>query len=75
MARTTQMRLVELMVLKEDISRVLEFIGKKKNFEFQSRLGETPTSGTTPSKDLFEKLAKLDECAAFFKNFNSPEDI
>lgn len=56
MARTTQMRLVELMVLKEDISRVLEFIGKKKNFEFQSRLGETPTSGTTPSKDLFEKL-------------------
>ena len=32
MARTTQMRLVELMVLKEDISRVLEFIGKKKNF-------------------------------------------
>ena len=37
MARTAQMRLIELMVLKQDISRVIEYIGKKGSFQFQSR--------------------------------------
>ena len=30
MARTAEMRLLELMVLKEDISSVLEYIGKSE---------------------------------------------
>lgn len=37
MARTAQMRLIELMVLKQDINRVIEYIGKKGSFQFQSR--------------------------------------
>ena len=56
MARTTQMRLIELMVLKEDISGVIEFIGKRGNFEFQNQLHEGSVSNTTPSKDMFDKL-------------------
>ena len=34
MARTAEMKLLELMVLKNDISSVIEYIGKKENFQF-----------------------------------------
>ncbi|MCQ2572698.1 MAG: ATPase [Treponema sp.] len=44
MARTAQMKLVELMVLKEDISRVIEFIGKKESFQFQTKLSDKNSS-------------------------------
>ena len=39
MAKPAQMRLMELMVLKQDIAPVLEYIGKKESFQFQSKLG------------------------------------
>lgn len=38
MARTAKMRLVELMILKEDIDAVVEFLGKKGCFQFQQHL-------------------------------------
>ena len=41
MARTTEMKLLELMVLKDDISSVIEYIGKNENFQFQSKLKES----------------------------------
>lgn len=56
MARTTEMRLIELMVLKEDISRVIEYLGKKGCFEFQSNLGESSGNNAAPAKDIFDKL-------------------
>ena len=37
MARTAQMSLIELMVLKQDVYTVLEYIGKKGSFQFQSK--------------------------------------
>ena len=37
MAKTTEMRLLELMVLKQDISAVIEYIGKKGSFQFQHK--------------------------------------
>ena len=40
MAKTTEMRLVDLMVLKQDISNVLLYLGKSGNFQFQSSLGD-----------------------------------
>ena len=46
MARTAEMRLLELMVLKEDISSVLEYIGKSENFQFQTKLKESNTNLT-----------------------------
>lgn len=56
MARTTEMKLIELMILKEDVCRVIEFLGKRGNFEFQSHLGEASASQPNPSKELFDKL-------------------
>ena len=40
MARTAEMRLIELMVLKQDISLVIEYIGKKQSFQFQEKFSE-----------------------------------
>ena len=40
MAKTTEMKLLELILLKDDISKVIEYIGKKGNFQFQSKLKE-----------------------------------
>lgn len=37
MARTTEMRLVELMALKQDVQNVILYLGRKGNFQFQAR--------------------------------------
>ena len=37
MAKTAEMKLLELMVLKRDISLVIEYLGKKESFQFQTR--------------------------------------
>ena len=42
MARTAEMRLIELMVLKQDISSVIEYIGKKESFQFQDSERDKP---------------------------------
>lgn len=41
MARTTQMKLLELVVLKNDVENVIEYIGKKQNFQFQLKKKNT----------------------------------
>ena len=52
MARTAEMKLLELMVLKNDISSVIEYIGKKENFQFQTKLKESAAkSGTSEDSD------------------------
>ena len=58
------MNLVELMVMKNDIRSVLEFLGKKGNFQFQnhksdsSKVSDASRSGeaSNPERDLFVKL-------------------
>ena len=37
MARTTEMRLVELMALKQDVQNVILYLGKNGNFQFQTK--------------------------------------
>ena len=37
MALTTEMKLVELVALKQDVSGVIEYLGKKGNFQLQSK--------------------------------------
>ena len=55
MARTAPMRLVELMVLKEDIDTVIEFLGKNGNFQFQQKF-DTSNSAQNPPAEIFAKL-------------------
>lgn len=56
MAKTAVMRLVELMILKEDIDQVLAYLGKKAIFQFQSKLDDSVQSEENPSKEIFDKL-------------------
>ena len=57
MARTATMRLLELMVLKEDIAKVIEYIGKAKCFQFDTDLDEIKSSISNSFKDiLFLKI-------------------
>lgn len=70
MAKTTAMRLLELMVLKEDISRVIEYLGKNGNFEFQSGTSDAPNAIQNKSQELFEKLQSF----RAYLNIEDPED-
>ncbi len=62
MARTVPMRLLELMILKNDVDTVLEFLGKHGNFQFQE--GTAPYTSANieknqqqnPDGDLFNAL-------------------
>ncbi len=59
MAKTTPMRLVELMILKDDIKKVIEHLGKFGLFQFQSTLDESTTADFNKSQDLFDILQEL----------------
>ena len=52
MAKTAEMRLIELMVLKQDISAVIEYIGKKESFQFQKDFKEA--GGEKKSDSAFD---------------------
>lgn len=59
MAKTTAMKLLELMILKEDINKVIEYLGKKGNFEFQKNdeiQKNDSLEGDNSSQELYEKL-------------------
>ncbi|HZK19655.1 MAG TPA: V-type ATPase 116kDa subunit family protein, partial [Treponemataceae bacterium] len=61
MAKTATMRLLELMVLKGDVARVIEYLGKNGNFETQSKIQLSSDSVTAhpeknSAKELFDKL-------------------
>ncbi len=57
MARTTQMRLVELMIYREDLHQVLKYLGKMGQFQFQDNLAAVPDGDKlNPEKDLFNRL-------------------
>ncbi len=55
MAKTAKMRLVELMILKEDVDAVIEFLGKKGNFQMQQEL-ELNNNGYNPSEEVLVQL-------------------
>ncbi|GMO63888.1 MAG: V-type ATPase 116kDa subunit family protein [Treponemataceae bacterium] len=69
MARTTKMQLIELLVMKDDITRVIEYLGKRGNFQFQR--GFTPHSPDQPNaaKDMFDAL----QSACVYLHIPEPE--
>lgn len=57
MFKTTAMSLIELMILKEDIKTVIEFLGKKGNFQFQSGFDAEKTSDLpNPDGAIYQKF-------------------
>lgn len=72
MARTTPMRLVELMVLRQDIASVLEFLGKHGNFQFQDKknapASDKKSALKNPDAEVLEQLKSA-------RNFLGTKDI
>jgi len=62
MLRTSKMKLVELMILKQDIDRVLEYLGKNANFQIQN---ETDFSGSDQNNSHSEMVARLQDVRAY----------
>ena len=57
MAKTTEMRLVELMVLKQDIDSVLLYLGRSECFQFQSSLGQGGgEKSDSPEAEMYKRL-------------------
>lgn len=63
MARTTPMRLVELMVLKQDISQVLSFLGRNACFQFQTAFDDA--SHTDAANTELELYRQFDQVRVF----------
>lgn len=63
MARTTPMNLVELMVMRDDIRSVLEFLGKKGTFQFQNHKSADKDSKLENSER--EVFVQLQDARAF----------
>lgn len=60
------MRLVELMVLKQDVGSVIEFLGKKGNFQFQSKRSEASQKSESKKDNADgEVLQKLQQARSF----------
>lgn len=63
MAKTTTMRLIELMVLKEDIHAVLSYLGRLGEFQFQQDFSKDMASSSESSSSMSnpdaEVLARL----------------
>ena len=58
MSRKNEMRLMEVVVLQEDVSRTVEFLGRSGRFEFQFHKGGSDAS-ILPFKELFDKLQSV----------------
>ncbi len=74
MAKTTQMRLIELMVLKQDIEKTIEFLGRKCNFQFQTGLSEK-TSTNKVSQEERKIFAQLQSIRAFLNVEDRNDEI
>lgn len=77
MARTVEMRLVELMSLKQDVANVIEHLGKKGVFQFQQTKNSSSNSNTANQK--YENIDKkffdeLDSSRVFLKLDDLNED-
>ncbi|MBQ0039417.1 MAG: ATPase [Treponema sp.] len=57
MARTTAMRLIELMVLRQDIDLVLKYLGEMGDFQFQQDFTVSQDSHMeNPAQEIFDSL-------------------
>lgn len=56
MLKTTKMKLVELMILREDIDRVLEYLGKHANFEIQNEIDYSASKNDNYAQSILDSL-------------------
>ena len=70
MARTTTMRLIELMVLREDIHSVLKYLGELGEFQFQQEFASDSSDSAkrlNPDASVFERLQQVRDIKFLFR--------
>lgn len=74
MARTTQMSLIEIMAMTQDVSNVIEYLGKKRCFQFQSKkhdaVADRKEETANLDREMFDNLQK----ARLFLNISDLEN-
>lgn len=74
MARTTQMSLIEIMAMSQDVSNVIEYLGKKRCFQFQSKkhdaVADRKEETANLDREMFDNLQK----ARLFLNISDLEN-
>lgn len=56
MFRTTEMKLVELLILRQDIDAVLEYLGKHANFQIQNTSENQSVTSVNTNREMLDKL-------------------
>lgn len=74
MARTTEMRLIELMALKQDISTVIEYLGRKGNFQFQAKLQSSDSKNSKTAQNIDREFFDNLQQARIFLNVGDRTD-
>lgn len=81
MARTTAMRLIELMIFRQDINKVLKYLGEMGDFQFQQDFSiSSDTKTSNPDQEIFDSLQQartslgLDDLECLKGNISLPVD-
>ncbi len=87
MIKTTAMRLIELMVYKEDIRNVLKYLGEMGEFQFQEDFSGASSSDSSsegsslnPDREIFARLETvraslaIDDLTSYTETVNLPTD-
>lgn len=79
MARTEKMRLLELMILKQDIVPVIEYIGKKGSFQFQTKKSKSDENNAQQKENIMDIdsqiYKQLMEIAQYLGIQDYPQDL
>ena len=78
MAKTTPMRLIELMVHKEDIKMVLKYLGTLGEFQFQHNVNDwNGDAEENKEQEIFSRLEKSRSSLGIpeLKGFNEDPDL
>ena len=65
MLKTAPMKMAELMILRQDIDKVLEYIGKRADFQLQQDVSELASSSPSTDEEGGQIPERLRECRAY----------
>lgn len=81
MARTTAMRLIELMIFRQDIDKILKYLGEMGDFQFQQDFSiSSDAKASNPDQEIFDSLQQartnlgLDDLGCLKGNISLPVD-
>ncbi len=75
MLKTKTMKMVELMILKDDIDRVLEYLGKQASFQIQNSVDQSGVVTVNANREVFDQLQSCRNYLALPEPLHFESDI